>query len=238
MSKNSNKKQPAFSPCYHTGEAVVLKINGVSVYGASVYKLTPADGDVLLNCSGTPRDYEEDQEFPAGYESLSDYVARFTVINLNWVDGDAPDVTPGFWRDLPRLVKRNGGTSLVPYCLGSHGRTGTALAALAIVHKRLSAYCAVEAIREIHCHKAVETRAQINYLAGVENWARGEGAAIKRDKRKIEGSYTLFPPAQVTTGAAQYESVIDSAAPEDRGSNRWHSTGGPAYGTSWKPGTD
>jgi protein-tyrosine phosphatase len=182
--------------CHHSGEEVILKINGVSVYGASVYKLVPVSGDVLLNCTDSERDEPEDQAFPEGYESLSEHVSQFTVINLNWPDGDAPDVAPAFWRDLPRLVKRNGGVSLVPYCLGSHGRTGTALASMAIIHKRLSAFEAVKLIREKHCHRAVETAAQCDYLHRVEVWAIEQGIAIKPDGQRPQASYSLFATAQ------------------------------------------
>lgn len=59
---------------------------------------------------------------------------------------------------IPLLAE---GERLLAFCAGSHGRTGTFLASLiAILETSEETPDPIEAVRERHCHQAVETRAQ------------------------------------------------------------------------------
>jgi len=83
------------------------------------------------------------------------------------------------------------------FCMGGHGRTGTALSALA----QVSAYApAIESgdivtwVREVYCQDAVETQPQIDYLQRVLKVAttatssRGWGGSIRQtDPKGVEG---------------------------------------------------
>src|ERR1041384_911867 len=130
-------------------------------------------GTILLNCTGI--EPAETITVPRGLEVLQQYSTDLPYITINWNDGGAPPVTIDFWTELPKVLLDAGYKRLLVYCMGSHGRTGTALAALAMVHMKMLAPAAVRMIRDKHCTDCVETYSQTDYLFGLEADAFGLG---------------------------------------------------------------
>lgn len=86
------------------------------------------------------------------------------VVKFDWPDMTAPNhVRLEFWARLLRALKPD--TAIA--CMGSHGRTGTAMAAL-LVADGMSARQAIDTVREKHCKHAIETAAQEAYIARLE----------------------------------------------------------------------
>ncbi|MDQ3763961.1 MAG: hypothetical protein M3460_20855 [Actinomycetota bacterium] len=88
--------------------------------------------------------------------------------HLDWPDFGVPDDRTAILKALRSLLARaQAGEQVELGCLGGHGRTGTALAFLAI----LAGYRqgnAVGWVRTHYCPQAVETSAQEEFIAGVE----------------------------------------------------------------------
>src|SRR5262249_38953327 len=119
---------------------------------------------------------------PDEYEALRQYLHQPPQrVYVDWPDGGAPPFEGDFLRELPELVlKATGGKGghVIINCVGGHGRTGTALAGLAILHNNMSAKEAVEHVRECHCKKAVETKVQVAWLCQLA----GRGEIVVDDK--------------------------------------------------------
>jgi hypothetical protein len=85
--------------------------------------------------------------------------------HLDWPDFGLPADPPSFVPVLADLLRRaRAGQRVEVGCLGGHGRTGTALAWLAILTGQ-SAETAVEWVRENYCPHAIETSAQEQFIA-------------------------------------------------------------------------
>ncbi|MEO3873854.1 protein-tyrosine phosphatase family protein [Nonomuraea sp. B12E4] len=83
---------------------------------------------------------------------------------VDWPDFSAPRRPEAAIGQLGDLLARVGrGERVEVACAGGHGRTGTALAALAVL-RGMSPEEAVGWVREAYDAKAVETRAQVRFL--------------------------------------------------------------------------
>lgn len=152
-----------FEPRCSHDPVEIIEIGGVPIYVADGWgsRKAPA-GSVVLNCTGTPK--RGVAEMPSAFSALTAHLKDQGVeeITLDWPDGGLPPVKASFWRALIEACAARK-APLVIHCIGGHGRTGTALAAILIAYS-IPADDAVEFVREHHCHKAIETLAQERYL--------------------------------------------------------------------------
>jgi protein-tyrosine phosphatase len=83
---------------------------------------------------------------------------------VRWRDFSLPD-DPVLLRDvLAELLSRSAGERVEVACLGGTGRTGTALACLAVLDG-VPAHEAVDFVRAGYRPRAVETKAQARFVA-------------------------------------------------------------------------
>jgi protein-tyrosine phosphatase len=176
----TNSTLAKYKWCRHHGDTPVFTIklkDGRSLPVSAAARSDLRDwypaGTILLNCTGI--EPAETITVPRGLEVLQQYSTDLPYITINWSDGGAPPVTIDFWTELPKVLLDAGYKRLLVYCMGSHGRTGTALAALAMVHMKMLAPAAVRMIRDKHCTDCVETYSQTDYLFGLEADAFGLG---------------------------------------------------------------
>lgn len=132
-------------------------------------------GSVVLNCTGG-RNFA-DADLPASMRSLRAHLdtAGVDEISLDWPDGGIPPVLPSFWRALVEACAASK-QPLIIHCVGGHGRTGTALAAILIAYS-ISAGDAVAWVRKYHCKKAIETLCQERYLDELDDLLNNDGGA-------------------------------------------------------------
>lgn len=88
---------------------------------------------------------------------------RFKEIVLDWPDYGVIYFPLDFWLELAQVIKKVGG-KVVFFCIGGHGRTGTAIAAMMITYLEWDAWAAIDWIRKNYCSEAVESKEQENYL--------------------------------------------------------------------------
>ena len=161
-----NNLAPFLPKCVHDAAEVIV-IDEVPIYCADGWGARKApDGAVVLNCTGTPR--HEDAYMPKRWDVLRAHLDRAPVeeITLPWDDGGTPPVKATFWRALIELCAARK-VPLVIHCIGGHGRTGTALAAILIAYA-IPADDAIAFVRKNHCDKAIETLRQERYLAELD----------------------------------------------------------------------
>lgn len=193
ITEDKDTKKTGFlqSRCFHSGRQLLFTVGELKVFAGARSDLpdTYSEPTVFLNCSGYKDAENEQIGVPKGFEDLLKYVVPTRTIDMNWADGSTPCVTPEFWLNLPSVLVKQGYKKLVIYCMGSHGRTGTALASLLMIHYKRTAYDAVEVIRERHCKNAVETYSQCDYLKDVELWVYQHGLITELSAKEIEPDY-------------------------------------------------
>jgi hypothetical protein len=94
--------------------------------------------------------------------SLSKHVSSPAVLRIQNPDMGIPPVGFTFWQELYNLLPRG---RTVCCCVGGHGRTGTALAALILAGDNTrTAQDAIDIVRKDHCENAIESDLQETYL--------------------------------------------------------------------------
>ena len=193
-----------------------FSIGSVAIIGATKAKIAPLvkrkKRRLIMNCSGSsisgssyaPKPVEKPfTKVPKEFESFFTDSYAWTMpevtktklfygdeVVVDWPDQKAAPIHPSFWVDLLAKIQSDEFQAkyldVVFCCFGGHGRTGTALASLAIVagiyaDKGVSfkndktrvptlAEKAEVWIQHDYCKKAVESDDQTEYLACVEEF--------------------------------------------------------------------
>lgn len=181
--------------CYHAPEKM-FELDDVEYYASSAMGVSEFTGDLVVNFTKSPN------LPPAGFaEIFAEFDLNFEEeILVPWPDYGLPKVKISFWKTLHKFIRSRGWHKVCFHCQAGHGRTGTALASMLIVHTGLSAYDAVASIREIHCSEAVESFEQCRYLQLLDDNFNGRNAddenfpipsnmfdKIKDPEKKISG---------------------------------------------------
>lgn len=118
---------------------------------------------VILNLSGTSSVAQHSIPIPSlrKWETVAS-----REIMLDWNDGSDIDLPIQFWIELREYLAETKQNMLI-FCMGGHGRTGTAIAAL-LISSGWKAKAAIEWIRKNYCHEAIETKVQEWYLEDLE----------------------------------------------------------------------
>ena len=87
---------------------------------------------------------------------------------LDWPDFGIIDWPLEFWLELMTHIEEND-MNVCVFCVGGHGRTGTAICAMLIVGLNYTALQAVQWLRKNYCKKVVESKAQVDYLYNLED---------------------------------------------------------------------
>lgn len=167
--------------CTHKGVTEVWKIGDGLVFAGSKNDMEenswPLGLDLYLNLCGLTlkapfTTHGRASTVLAGYPALN--MGAPAILEIDWPDYGVPKlkyVGAKFWTELAAFVAS--GKKLGIFCMGGHGRTGTALAAIA--HFSGSTGDLVKEVRAIYCQSAVESDSQIEYLKkfGVQTTAEG-----------------------------------------------------------------
>ena len=123
------------------------------------------DFDIVFNMSG--RTITEKHLIPIPeLEKWSRGGDTFTELLLDWPDNGVAYFPLQFWLDLMAHIE-NKKLKLVAFCIGGHGRTGTALACMLIAGLGWNGTKAIEWVRNNHCKRAIESKEQENYIHSI-----------------------------------------------------------------------
>lgn len=157
--------------CTHPGDKVVIQLDGINIHCGAKIDLasgyfafdTILDVGAMIYLAAIPikdvTGFEHDAKL-----KLGQHIHRPRMVQLDWPDMGVFPGGVGFWRALWDMFKKNGTHNLLIACQGSHGRTGTALAAIMICCHGYAPAEAATFIRLEHCKQAIETNDQIDYL--------------------------------------------------------------------------
>jgi protein-tyrosine phosphatase len=151
--------------CTHKPTKIITG-KGWEIWAAEKYEALDHLNDfgLLLNCSGISVKSRPKHKLP---KSLMQYVEPETVTAkeflLDWPDYGAINLRPAFWSAVTSYFLKHKSKVLV-FCVGGHGRTGTALACLLITSCNMTAKQATKWVRESYCKHAIEGQKQEDYI--------------------------------------------------------------------------
>lgn len=160
----------------HDGEPA-FRIGRVFIGGGSDSGRHAKKADVLVDCTNGKFEHKPPKQKKPVWGGIFSGLNQFMsppskepeIIGLHWPDGGKPPVPLAFFKEIVEICQKRAkeedrDISLVFACMGGHGRTGTALAAVLVACKEYTAADAIEYVREHHCYKACETAVQLEWL--------------------------------------------------------------------------
>lgn len=199
----------AYDKACHVGPKQAFSHKGINVYAGS-HKELQGDLDWALRIrisDGWSSVFDTQVKLSGGADELfSDKLTMRKVpptIDIEWPDFEAPDMDNTWWEEVAAgILKLPAGSNIVVYCLGGHGRTGTALSILAILMEAVPPKeDAVLWLRDKYCQKIVESSAQLTYIedmTGTKVKAKSSfvwssyGVTDYETKGTINGSTSMF----------------------------------------------
>jgi hypothetical protein len=180
--------------CHHPG--LPVNVGPYQIYlGANraISIETAAEMDYICALNGSMVDDHKDAL----------YGRSFTYINCELPDrGGVPEVWPEFIQYIIGLLKAK--KKVLAYCIGGHGRTGTFGASLISV---LEPECPdpIDAIRDRHCLKGVESRKQAIAIYGL----RGKKLPprYRSEFKEWKQSAVIYTPSTPTSSPSSTSSV-------------------------------
>lgn len=176
--KSKSKKFAKSSHVYHE-DPVKLEFGKGAIYASSGRTIV-TNVDLLLSLTGTLKEAKYGKATAGALEVCPPLVALCRDVPsaaIEWRDGQAPDLPPGFVGALAKWIAE--GHTIWLGCTAGHGRTGVFLCLLfgalwgdsdGVDLETVLAY-----VRANYCTDAVETEAQVSYL-------RRLGLCSKKDK--------------------------------------------------------
>ena len=137
--------------------------------------------DVLLNLTGESLFRRHTIPIPQLAQWEGDNPMSSREIVLDWPDMGIVNLPRAFWMKLVEQLSLTNASMLV-FCVGGHGRTGTAIASLMVACGWASAD-AIGWVRSHYCGRAIETDEQEQYI----RWIAGEvaEAALKKTRKEL-----------------------------------------------------
>lgn len=158
----------------HKGNVLAFSWENIDVHGAGRSRdmAIPA-GAIQIDCVGSMNSKIVAALSPE-FASLEKFNRRTGMV-IDWPDMKAPELSAKFWNALVVVLKAiatkrkkekpDARVCVVVFCMGGHGRTGTALSILASLFGVVpESKCPVEFIREKYCKNAVESNVQLDYV--------------------------------------------------------------------------
>lgn len=213
----------AGNTCTHNGTKVMCILEReISIAGAKGADVDYESADIVIDCAGiTKKDFNN----PVGsllsgtarlVDAVKESITHPDTLFIDWPDMKTPKVGPKFWTMLLEAIPDK--SRVVVCCVGSHGRTGTAMACLIAANALTlgkenvpDAVDIIKFVRKNHCSKAVETQSQEDYVAKVvanfkdpgnqeevkRQWALNDAAF-----KKVEVATTVYPKAETQGSSA------------------------------------
>jgi hypothetical protein len=118
--------------------------------------------DVVINLTGTSIKERHIIPIPE-LAKWSGGGVTATEMLMDWPDMGVVKLKLQFWLDLLSYMTEHK-TKLLVFCVGGHGRTGTAVASLLVAGLNYTAKEAIAWVRTNYCERAIETQKQEYYI--------------------------------------------------------------------------
>lgn len=171
--------------CRHQPTLIYELPPGVKIFGASQVKVdenTVSGMDLVINLTGKKLFTAKSRlvALPRAFKSLENDFVTVDEMVWNWTDYSDFPAGRSFWEKLYSLIQDSGRKRILFFCVGGHGRTGTAAACLKTVALDIHGGVAIREVRKAYCEKAIEAKIQENYVRGFTSKEAGKGCAKKK----------------------------------------------------------
>lgn len=155
----------------HSGPIDVMKIGQVTIWAGSRKEMLFEKWGLHIQLSDDYFSRSNTDLVSANKDALAILPEILTrpekrpVLTLRWDDYGDIDISEDWWQNLVeyfRSVKEPMDVGM--YCLGGHGRTGTALSILGALSGASEGHDPVGWVRRNYCQECVESNAQLNYI--------------------------------------------------------------------------
>lgn len=183
--------------CEHT-PTLLIEGPDIKIYAGKRYDVMDKlnDFNIAVNLTGdSVKMNHRFGEFTQLEKYSSNY--RFKEIVLDWPDYGVVYFPLDFWLELTEVIKKNGGKGLF-FCIGGHGRTGTAIAAMMITYLGWDAWRAIDWIRKNYCIEAIESKEQENYLVRLSQAFRTRFPDMCAEPEPVAAQLPLIEEEPVT----------------------------------------
>ena len=200
----------------HNGPVDVMKIGQVTIWAGSRKEMLFEKWDLHIQLSDDYFSRSNTDIVSANGDALAFLPVALTkpekrpVLTLRWDDYGDIDIPEDWWKNLVEYfhtVKEPMDVGI--YCLGGHGRTGTALSILGALSGASEGYDPVGWVRRNYCQECVESNAQLNY---VEEMTGVQTKCVARSYSKgyVTGSaYGAATSVPATGSKAHWETSWD-----------------------------
>lgn len=218
--------KPPAPPC-HTGQnKIFTTTSGIDVYGGGRNRnggwwMCSPMVDLAIGPDETMRPLSKSilnggTTVPTGW-SCDQFVGRTDppkhIIEMDFPDFGVPQLEDYFWYALCDDITEHGIKSISTQCAGGHGRTGVQLCILYyllndddVKSSIIDAAQLIELIRDLHCHHAVETTEQQQYIARVLDIPAGK--TVIEDRYSYGGGWGKASGVSKTpTGKTAYTDI-------------------------------
>lgn len=175
--------------------------------------------DIVLNLTGDSV-YKTGHLIPipalSKFASKQEQNVKPIEIVLDWPDMGVLDMGRDWWEAFAAHVKKTK-SKVVMFCLGGHGRTGTALASLLVVLLKWGAEESIDWVQKNYCKKAIETVDQKKYVYMIAGEKAPSGLTARKGHGYTKGNAT--GSTQVTTVGSNdhkggYQSTLEKGGVE------------------------
>lgn len=159
--------------CTHKDVSKVFEIGACEIWGGRESQVMPRadEFEVIISLLGAVAKKDLPFKLTRGsrrmFSALTAYrQRRNNIVSIDWPDMGIPRLDRQFWEALAEDLSGVKGRAAV-FCMGGHGRTGSALSALIQVSNyqpALDSGDVIEWVRTHYCGDAVETPSQVDYL--------------------------------------------------------------------------
>lgn len=186
-----------------------FKLSGIAFYGGSAYTcmqedltlrptlvINMSDQAVVSDNSAEGSFFISTPEWWPNY--MEDTVKQYTPVEvvLNWPDMSAPPFSYTLWTDIYSKIKAEGIEQVMVCCAGGMGRTGTVLSSFLITKGGYTPDAAVKFVRDNYNKRAVESRAQHDYL--VDMWGDMTNEPVGSMRKVLSKMYQENSTAPMT----------------------------------------
>lgn len=175
--KKKGKKKMA-KTCNHGSAQAIMKIGAATIWAGdeTAFRNFGLPLALVIDLAGKIKTMSE-----ADRKLIPSFLRRFlramkqTVLHISWPDFGTPSITKAQWVALAHDIAAHGGNVLVQ-CGHGHGRTGTALACLAVAYSPTMKEHAIDFVRRVYCPDAIETHGQCDYITNMFSLRQRDGS--------------------------------------------------------------
>ncbi len=165
--------------CRHEPTLIYELPQGVKIFGASQVKVDEKSVrgmDLVINLTGKRLFSPKNRlvALPRAFKPLEKSLDAVEEMVWDWKDFSDFPARREFWEKLYSIIQETGKKNILFFCVGGHGRTGTAVACLKTVAMNIHGGAAIREIREQYCRKAIEAKVQEIYVRSMTKNEKGK----------------------------------------------------------------